>query len=84
MILDRLKNGICRIVCPHAAYAPDRSKEERLDRAEKLHVISSKAAASEAESVRARVGDMRVVANSAVRRLRHDRGEHTEGEEAEA
>jgi hypothetical protein len=75
MILDRLKTRICRLICPHAACESDPAGEERLDRAEALHRISSTAARKETAVVKKRVGDMRVVANSAVQRLRHERGE---------
>lgn len=78
ILVDRLKTGLCRLICPRASCEPNMEIEERLDRAEKLHAITEKAAATEKESVVARVGDMRIVANSAVRRLRHDRGEFGE------
>ena len=80
MLVDRIKTGLCRFICPHAACEPNTELEERLKRAETLHAISNKAAATEAQSVKARVGDMRTVANSAVKRLRHERGEMGEAE----
>jgi hypothetical protein len=80
MILDRFKTGLCRLIWPSVACEPSREIEDRLDRAERLHVISKKAAATEKISVQRRVGDMRIVANSAVKRLRHDRGEIEEVE----
>jgi hypothetical protein len=80
MILADLKRGLCRLIFPHGAFEPNPEMEARLNRAEALHRISKRVAATETQSVRARVGDMRIVANSAVRRLRHDRGEIEEVE----
>jgi len=80
ILVDRIKTGLCRLICPHAACEPNKEIEARLDRAEKLHEITEKAAFTEKESVVARVGDMRTVANHAVRKLRHDRGEFGEME----
>jgi hypothetical protein len=81
MNLTSIKTSICRLICPHAACEPNKEIEDRLDRAEQLHEITKKAASTEAASAKARVGDMRVVTNSAVKRLRHDRGEFGEVEQ---
>lgn len=73
MILDRIREGICRAICPHLGGHQNTAGEDRLERAEKLHILSAQDAANESRKTGLRVGDMRKVANSAVDRLRHDR-----------
>jgi hypothetical protein len=73
MILERLRDRVCRAFCPHLCGQHSTSGEDRLDRAEKLHVMSAQDAATESKKTGLRVGDMRKVANSAVDRLRHER-----------
>lgn len=80
MILDRIREGFCRAICPHLCGDHSTPGEDRLERAEKLHILTAQDAANESRKTGLRVGDMRKVANSAVDRLRHDRidGEDTE------
>lgn len=73
MILDRIRDGFCRALCPHLVRHVITNGEDRLERAEKLHIMSAQDAARESRRTGLRVGDMRKVANSAVDRLRHDR-----------
>jgi hypothetical protein len=73
MILERLREGFCRTLCPHLRKHQNTLGEDRLERAEKLHILSAQDAANESRKTGLRVGDMRKVANSAVDRLRHDR-----------
>lgn len=80
MILERLRERVCRALCPHCVERHDVIKEDRLDRAEKLHIMSAQDAANASKRTGLRVGDMRRVANSAVDRLRHERIE-SEGAE---
>ncbi|KQP02679.1 hypothetical protein [Methylobacterium sp. Leaf93] len=80
MILDRIREGFCRALCPHLGGHHNTPGEDRLERAEKLHILSAQDAANESRKTGLRVGDMRKVANSAVDRLRHDR---IDGEEVE-
>lgn len=75
MILDRIRDGFCRAFCPHFIDPQSTPGEDRLERAEKLHILSAQDAANETRKTGLRVGDMRKVANSAVDRLRHDRME---------
>ena len=73
MILDRIREGFCRHLCPHLREQQNTLGEDRLERAELLHIMSAQDAAIESRKTGLRVGDMRKVANSAVDRLRHDR-----------
>ncbi len=73
MILDRFRERVCRALCPHLGHHHRADSEDRLERAEKLHIMSAQGAANESRRTGLRVGDMRKVANSAVDRLRHDR-----------
>lgn len=73
MILDRIREGFCRSLCPHLGKHRITTGEDRLERAEQLHIMSAQDAANESRKTGLRVGDMRKVANSAVDRLRHDR-----------
>lgn len=80
MILDRIREGFCRSLCPHLGKHQATTGEDRLERAEKLHIMSAQDAANESRKTGLRVGDMRKVANSAVDRLRHDRMDVEDGE----
>jgi len=73
MILDRIRESVCRALCPHIGEHHNTPGEDRLERAEKLHILSAQDAATESKKTGLRVGDMRKVANSAVDRLRHER-----------
>lgn len=73
MILERIREGFCRTLCPHLRKHENTTGEDRLERAEQLHILSAQDAANESRKTGLRVGDMRKVANSAVDRLRHDR-----------
>ena len=73
MMLDRLRDRICRALCPRPGGHSRGDGEDRLERAERLHMLSAQGAANESRKTGLRVGDMRRVANSTVTRLRHDR-----------
>lgn len=75
MILDRIRESFCRALCPHHADPTIQASDARLERAEKLHIMTARDAAMETQKTGRQVGYMRTVANSAVDRLRHERTE---------
>jgi hypothetical protein len=77
MIMQALKSRIRRWICPECDSEHDLQTEgeRRLQRAEHLHCLSTDAISAEARKQEARVSDMRIVANAAVARLRHERQE---------
>ena len=68
-IREHIRRWVCRD-CDNCDHGPDFT---RLDRAEKLHAFSSLAVSKAAEKQAARVSDMRIAANAAVKRLVHDK-----------
>jgi hypothetical protein len=73
MILHCLRERIRRWVCPQCENCDLTANTTRLERAEKLHAMSSLAVSREAEKQVRRVSDMRIAANAAVKRLVHDK-----------
>lgn len=84
MIREAIRDRIRKWVCPQCEHCEQEHPEtKRLERAEKLHTLSSLAVSREAEKQVRRVSDMRVAANAAVKRLVHDKRqiEETDGSE---
>lgn len=83
MIREAIRRRVRRWVCPACEHFQEPPEARRLQRAEQLHAISSLAVSREAEKQVRRVSDMRIAANSAVKRLLHDKRQIEESDGSE-
>ncbi|MRI54057.1 hypothetical protein D8770_08830 [Methylobacterium sp. DB1607] len=61
-----LRNGLCRLICPHC----DQGERERLDRAEHLHELSVRAVHTAQRKQARRLSDVRVVVEATVQQMK--------------